>query len=580
MDLNLLQIVNSLGRWVFVALAVYILARCIMSLIRTKNPAEVWAYMHMVTYKSDDTGSVGPAEEISVPITHWENVIGRARSCDIQAEDSTLSRNHGILMRGSSGEWSYRDLGSKNSTYLEDVKISKEKEMGPPIRLEYGDTLRAGLTEFTLLPISLEEKNNNTAMRKSDTKVMSAGPTLAALTLFQVLTILQLWITLGPDCLSEVIVSIGGLCAVMWIYTGVLKSMGRTGFEMETIAFFLSTLSLAVVASSAPEKMYKQFMAAALGVAIMFVMCLFMRNLERSKALRWPLMAVAALLLIINLIFGTIGFGAKNWLEIGGFSFQPSELVKVAFIWIGAATLDELFQKKNLWIFMGFSAFCFGCLGLMGDFGTAIIFFVTFLIISFLRSGDFSKLILIVGVAAAGGFMILRFKPYVAQRFATWGHAWDPEVMDAAGFQQTRTMSAAASGGLVGSGAAEGWLHSVPAADTDMVFGMLIEEWGLIIAVLAVLSIVTLAVFAVQSIMAGRSTYFTIAACGAMSMFVFQTILNVFGSVDLLPFTGVTFPFVSNGGTSMMVSWALLAFLKAADTREQASLAVKGGAKR
>ena len=580
MDLNLLQIVNSLGRWVFVALAVYILARCIMSLIRTTNPAEVWAYMHMVTYKSDDTGSVGPAEEISVPITHWENVIGRARSCDIQAEDSTLSRNHGILMRGSSGEWSYRDLGSKNGTYLEDVKISKEKEMGPPIRLEYGDTLRAGLTEFTLLPISLEEKNNNTAMRKSDTKVMSAGPTLAALTLFQVLTILQLWITLGPDCLSEVIVSIGGLCAVMWIYTGVLKSMGRTGFEMETIAFFLSTLSLAVVASSAPEKMYKQFMAAALGVAIMFVMCLFMRNLERSKALRWPLMAVAALLLIINLIFGTIGFGAKNWLEIGGFSFQPSELVKVAFIWIGAATLDELFQKKNLWIFMGFSAFCFGCLGLMGDFGTAIIFFVTFLIISFLRSGDFSKLILIVGVAAAGGFMILRFKPYVAQRFATWGHAWDPEVMDAAGFQQTRTMSAAASGGLVGSGAAEGWLHSVPAADTDMVFGMLIEEWGLIIAVLAVLSIVTLAVFAVQSIMAGRSTYFTIAACGAMSMFVFQTILNVFGSVDLLPFTGVTFPFVSNGGTSMMVSWALLAFLKAADTREQASLAVKGGAKR
>ena len=580
MDLNLLQIVNSLGRWVFVALAVYILARCIMSLIRTKNPAEVWAYMHMVTYKSDDTGSVGPAEEISVPITHWENVIGRARSCDIQAEDSTLSRNHGILMRGSSGEWSYRDLGSKNGTYLEDVKISKEKEMGPPIRLEYGDTLRAGLTEFTLLPISLEEKNNNTAMRKSDTKVMSAGPTLAALTLFQVLTILQLWITLGPDCLSEVIVSIGGLCAVMWIYTGVLRSMGRTGFEMETIAFFLSTLSLAVVASSAPEKMYKQFMAAALGVAIMFVMCLFMRNLERSKALRWPLMAVAALLLIINLIFGTIGFGAKNWLEIGGFSFQPSELVKVAFIWIGAATLDELFQKKNLWIFMGFSAFCFGCLGLMGDFGTAIIFFVTFLIISFLRSGDFSKLILIVGVAAAGGFMILRFKPYVAQRFATWGHAWDPEVMDAAGFQQTRTMSVAASGGLVGSGAAEGWLHSVPAADTDMVFGMLIEEWGLIIAVLAVLSIVTLAVFAVQSIMAGRSTYFTIAACGAMSMFVFQTILNVFGSVDLLPFTGVTFPFVSNGGTSMMVSWALLAFLKAADTREQASLAVKGGAKR
>ena len=580
MDLNLMQIIDNLGRWAFVALAVYILARCILSLIKAKNPAEVWAYMHMTTYASDGQGYVSPAEEISVPITHWENVIGRAKSCDIQASDSTISRNHGILMRGSSGQWTYRDLGSKNGTYLEDIKISKENEMGPPIKLEYGDTLRAGLTEFTLLPISLEEKNNNTAMRRSDTKVMSAGPALAALTLFQVLTIMQLWVTLGPDYLDEAVISIGGLCAVMWIYTGVLRSMGRTGFEMETIAFFLSTLSLAVVASSAPEKMYKQFVAAALGVAIMFVMCVFMRNLERCKALRWFLMGGSALLLFVNLIFGTIGFGAKNWLEIGGLSFQPSELVKVAFIWIGAATLDELFQKKNLWIFMGFSAFCFGCLGLMGDFGTAIIFFVTFLIISFLRSGDFSKLILIIGVAAAGGFVILRFKPYIAKRFATWGHAWDPDIMDAAGFQQTRTMSASAGGGLIGCGPAEGWLEEVPAADTDMVFGMLIEEWGLVIAVLAVLSIVTLAVFAVGSIMAGRSTYYTIAACGAMSMFVFQTILNVFGSVDMLPFTGVTFPFVSNGGTSMMVSWALLSFLKAADTREQASLAVKGGAKK
>ena len=139
--------------------------------------------------------------------------------------------------------------------------------------------------------------------------------------------------------------------------------------------------------------------------------------------------------------------------------------MKVAFIWIGAATLDELFQKKNLWIFMGFSAFCFGCLGLMGDFGTAIIFFVTFLIISFLRSGDFSKLILLVGAAAAGGFMILQFKPYIAARFQTWGHIWDPAVVDAAGYQQSRTLSAAASGGLVGTGAVNGWIDTMPAAD-------------------------------------------------------------------------------------------------------------------
>ena len=89
------------------------------------------------------------------------------------------------------------------------------------------------------------------------------------------------------------------------------------------------------------------------------------------------------------------------------------------------------------------------------------------------------------------------------------------------------------------------------AGDTDLVFGMLCEEWGLIIALLAVLSILTLAVFAVRACRAGRSSFYVIAACAATSMMVFQTCLNVFGAVDILPLTGVTFPFVSNGGTAM-----------------------------
>ena len=113
-----------------------------------------------------------------------------------------------------------------------------------------------------------------------------------------------------------------------------------------------------------------------------------------------------------------------------------------------------------------------------------------------------------------------------------------------------QTMSASASGGFVGLGGGQGHLKWADAAEADLVFGLLGEEWGLIIAVLAVLCIITLSVFAVRSIIAGRSTYYSIAACAATSMFIMQTILNVMGSVDLLPLTGVTFPFVSAGGPS------------------------------
>lgn len=105
--------------------------------------------------------------------------------------------------------------------------------------------------------------------------------------------------------------------------------------------------------------------------------------------------------------------------------------------------------------------------------------------------------------------VMLTIKPHVAARFASWGHIWE-DVYDK-GFQQTHTLTAAASGGMIGVGAGKGWLSNLPAADTDIVFGMLCEEWGLVIAVLTILCIITLAVFAVRACRAGRSSFYTIA---------------------------------------------------------------------
>ena len=282
---------------------------------------------------------------------------------------------------------------------------------------------------------------------------------------------------------------------------------------MEIICFFLSTLSLAVTISYSytTDGVLKQAICVCLGVAVFFFLCWYLRDLTRTKRVTYLLLGISGLLLLINVLFGEVTNGAQNWIHIGGMSFQPSELVKIVFIYVGAATLDELQEKRSLYLFMGFSVFCLGCLALMGDFGTAIIFFVTFLVISFLRSGDFTKLILIVGAAGLMGLMVLRFRPYVASRFETWRHAWD--YATEGGYQQVQTMTATASGGLPGLGAGEGNLGNLFGSGTDLVFGMLAEEWGLIIACLACFSIITLTVFAFRSIAAGRSTYYSIAAC-------------------------------------------------------------------
>ena len=113
-----------------------------------------------------------------------------------------------------------------------------------------------------------------------------------------------------------------------------------------------------------------------------------------------------------------------------------------------------------------------------------------------------------------------------------------------------------------------------------MVFCLVSEELGLIIALIAMLALITICFFAVRSAANGRSAYYVIAACAASAMMLVQLALNVFGSTDILPFTGVTFPFVSRGGSSLVSCWMLLAFLKSADTRQNASFSVRLSARR
>ena len=541
-------------RWVCMGLAILILLHQFLALIRLRNPSEIWAYLKC----PDGT---------SVPLTHWENLVGRHRGCDIILNLGAVSRSHGTLIRDSEGTWVYNDLNSKNGSFINGRRVTEPTEM------QGGDVLTVGGTDFELYPLSYRERMENIEKRKRNTKRTSPWLSMLAITVFQLLTVIQFKVSLGEEFPAQLPAAFALLCILMWVYVIALRMMKRTGFEVELIAFFLSTLSLAVTASAYPYSVMKQSICILLGVLLFFAMCWFLRDLSKAKRFTYILMGISVVLLIINITMGTVVNGSQNWIHIGGFSLQPSEMVKIVFIFVGAASLDELQQRKNMLVFMGFSFFCLGCLAIMGDFGTALIFFATFLVISFLRSGDFTKLFLVLGAAGLMGLMVLRFMPYVASRFQIWRHVWEDPTYK--GFQQVQTMTSVASGGIPGLGAGEGNLSDVAASSTDLVFGLLAEEWGLVIAILAVLCIVTLGVFAYRSIIAGRSTYYCIAACATTSLFMFQTILNVFGSVDLLPLTGVTFPFVSSGGTSMIACWGMLAFVKAADTRQNASLAVR-----
>ena len=230
-------------------------------------------------------------------------------------------------------------------------------------------------------------------------------------------------------------------------------------------------------------------------------------------------------------------------------------------------------DKRNLILFIAYSIAICGCLALMNDFGTALIFFMAFLVIAYLRSGSVGTIGLACTALGFAGVVALRIAPHALRRFASWRHIW--EVPLEGGYQQTRALMCMASGGLLGLGPGKGKMDHVFAADSDMVFATVSEEWGLIMAVMLVAAVVALALFTVRSAAVGRSSFYTIGACTAGGVLLTQVILNALGTVDVVPLTGVTFPFVSNGGSSMVGMWGLLAFVKAADTRQNGSFAVR-----
>ncbi len=354
-----------------------------------------------------------------------------------------------------------------------------------------------------------------------------------------------------------------GYIAFEWLYMmfNVIIT-GKDYFELEAIAFFLSGIGLTVCATFSEAYAIKQLVAIGLGLIAYLAITLLIRDVRVAGMLRYPAAIGSLILLAVNIALAKVTNGALNWLDFGVFSIQPSELVKVAFVLVGAASLDKLLSNTSLTKYILFSLGCVGFLFLMRDFGTALIFFFTFILIAYMRSGDIKTIAIICVGAFIGAALIIAFKPYVANRFAAYRHIW--ENMDTIGYQQTRTLIYSSSGGLFGLGIGEGKLRNVFAASTDLVFGVICEEMGIATGIAVLIAFAFIGIFAVRAAKGSASSFYAIAAVAAAGMLIFQLSLNVFGITDLLPLTGVTLPFISRGGSSMICSWGLLAYIRAA----------------
>lgn len=535
--------------------AIIIVYQCYAAMRRRRRPEKP-----LVTLYNTVTG-------LKLPVIFWENSIGRSRASDIVVDDPAVSRNHCVLLRRASG-WYICDTGSKGGTY-----VNGEEAVGRT-RVLIDDVISVGNSQFQFLRGEDYDENLRYSwfFKKANNKpAMKSWKLMLLITLFHFFMCVEAVFWQDGTNKYSPLVLFGCLAVAEWTFFFVSsKVLKRVSFELESLALFLTGVGVMLLVRQVERSAYVQLIAAVVGMALFCVIIKFIEDPDRTSStkLRYGLMIAAVGLLGVSIVFGKITYGAANWISIGGISLQPSEIVKIIYIFIGANTLDRLQTKKNLFEFIIFSAVCVGLLALMGDFGTALIFFMTFLLISFMRSGDFKTVILAIVAAVFGVSIVLRFKSYVLDRFKAWGHAW--EYANDLGYQQTHVLTYIASGGLFGVGIGNGFLKGVGASESDLVFGLVSEEMGVIVAITLSVAVACLVIYARAITTRSRSTFYSISACCAAGLLVIQLSLNVFGATDILPLTGVTFPFISCGGSSVLSCWGLIAFIKAADERTYA----------
>lgn len=528
-------------------LSLWVILRCFFSVRRSRRKAAPVVMLQNVVTNS------------KIPVLYWENSIGRSKSCDITIADGTMSRDHAVLMRRESG-WQITDTGSKSGTRVNGVKIKGTHTILPGDRLTFGST--------TLMLIRAEGTDSRTSTVPFR-RIPSPAGLLALTVLIHLLLAVQVCCS-GDPWRPEVFLLWGMLALIeIFFYLFCTHVLDHISFEVETVGLLLSGIGIFLQTSMSTGVVITQLVAMVGGLILFTFLIWFMGNLDRVNQWRRYIAIFGVLLLGLTLVIGTSINGAKNWIYLGPVSIQPGEFVKIAFVFGGAATLDRLQTRRNLTEFILFGIACGACFVLMHDMGSAAIFFITFLLIAFMRSGSLRTVFLATALVALGLFMFLQLKPYAADRFSVWGHVWDD--INGLGYQQSRTLTYIASGGFFGVGLGKGYLVHMPEGNSDLVFGMLCEEQGILLALLVLLAMVLFIFYARSDVTRSRSTFYSITACAAAGLLLFQTALNVLGPTDILPLTGVTLPFISAGGSSMMAVWGLLSFIKASDERTYAA---------
>lgn len=359
-----------------------------------------------------------------------------------------------------------------------------------------------------------------------------------------------------------------GLSLVFIIYVSnfILLKITTGDNYIFLIVTMLASIGIIMIYRINPYQGIKQILWICLGILFFFLTYLILKIVSGWENWFKYYFFVSISLFIMTLILGVNIKGATNWISIGSFNFQPTEITKIIFIFMIASyyTKYENFKRKKWgnYYLVGIMYLFIFFLFLQKDLGSILIFSSLFIALQYIYDENRKLVLLNVLVLMLSGLLGYFLFPHVRIRFKTWINPW--EYIDNIGYQITQSLFAISEGGFFGTGLGLGHPDYIPEVSKDFIFSAICEEMGILTGIGIIMLFLILVYRGFKIGINQKNRFLRILALGVSILFGIQSFIIFGGVIKMIPLTGITIPFVSYGGSSMMSSFIALGVLQVA----------------
>ncbi len=314
----------------------------------------------------------------------------------------------------------------------------------------------------------------------------------------------------------------------------------------------LLTVGFVILTRLSLGKAIRQFIIVMISLVIALVIPFFVSRFRFLKEWKWIYAAAGIVALGIVLVLGQTTYGSKLSYTIAGLTFQPSEFVKIIFVFFVASALYKAAGFFEVFTTAVIAAAHVIILVCSKDLGSALIFFVVYVLMVVVASRNWLYLLAGVSGGSVAAYLAYRVFPHIQVRVQAFKDPWS--VIDSTGYQITQSLFAITSGGWFGLGLFKGTPESIPFVEADFIFSAIAEELGLLFALCVILICVSSFVMFMNISMNLKDKFYQLTALGLGVTYIFQVFLTIGGGCKFIPLTGVTLPFISYGGSSVLTT--------------------------